>query len=141
MQSAAARSEPLPNRNGPGEADRAIMRHFLDKPGFLLARIDQICTSLYGDLSSGETLAQAEILLLSDALGATPQVALARAAGIDSSTTAYVLANLAARDWVTRDADESDRRRTVVALTAAGDARIGRITADYARLQQLLLAP
>src|SRR3954468_10587136 len=106
MRSATARSEQLPNRPCPDEADQAIMRHFLDKPGFLLARIDQICTSLYGDLSSGETLAQAEILLLSDALGATPQVALARAAGVDTSTTAYVLANLAARNWVTRRADE-----------------------------------
>jgi DNA-binding MarR family transcriptional regulator len=141
MSSAAARSEPLQNRARPDEVDHAIMRHFLDKPGFLLARIDQICTSLYGDLASGETLGQAELLLLSDALGAAPQVALARAAGIDSSTTAYVLANLADRNWVVRRADEGDRRRAVVALTAEGKARIGRITSDYARLQQSLLAP
>ena len=38
MRSAAARSEPLPNRACPDEADQAIMRHFLKKPGFLLAR-------------------------------------------------------------------------------------------------------
>ena len=141
MPSAAARSEPLPNQSDPGGADRAIMDHFLQKPGFLLARVDQICTSIYGDLSSGETLAQAEFLLLGEALGAVPQVALARAAGINTSTTAFVLANLAARKWIARCADDGDRRRTVVALTAEGKARIGRIASDYAKLQQRLMAP
>src|SRR3954464_118675 len=83
----AARSEPLPNRACPDEGEQAIMRHFLEKPGFLLARIDQICTSLYGDLSSGETLGQAEFLLLIDSFGVASQVALARAAGVDTSPT------------------------------------------------------
>jgi DNA-binding MarR family transcriptional regulator len=117
------------------------MRHFLEKPGFLLARIDQICTSLYGDLSSGETLGQAEFLLLVDWFGVASQADLARAAGIDTSTTAYVLANLAARKWIARRTDESDRRRTVIALTAEGKARVGRIASDYATLQERLLAP
>jgi DNA-binding MarR family transcriptional regulator len=131
----------LPNRASPDEADQAIMRHFLEKPGFLLARIDQICTALYGELSSGETLGQAEFLLLIDSFGVAPQVALARAAGVDTSTTAYVLANLAARKWIARRADECDRRRTAIALTADGRARIGRIASDYASLQERLLAP
>jgi DNA-binding MarR family transcriptional regulator len=141
MRSATARSGPLADGICPADADLGIMRNFLEKPGFLLARIDQICTSLYGDLSSGETLAQAEFLLLSDALGAVPQVRLARTAGIDTSTTAYVLANLAARNWIARRADAADRRRAIVALTREGKARIGRIRADYARLQEHFLAP
>lgn len=117
------------------------MGHFLTKPGFLLARVDQICTALYGELSSGETLAQAEFLLLIDALGTPPQIALARAAGVDTSTTAYILSNLCARGWIGRSEDETDRRRAVVALTAEGAARIGRIASDYAALQDRLLAP
>ena len=141
MREVATRSEPLLNRACPDDADQAIMRHFLEKPGFLLARIDQICTSIYGDLSTGETLGQAEFLLLIDSFGVASQVALARAAGVDTSTTAYVLANLAARDWIARRADESDRRRTVVALTADGKARLGRIASDYSGLQERLLAP
>src|SRR3954463_406155 len=79
------RSEPLPNRACPDEGEQAIMRHFLEKPGFLLARIDQICTSLYGDLSSGETLGQAEFLLLIDSFGVASQVALAPGPGFDPS--------------------------------------------------------
>lgn len=117
------------------------MGFFLSKPGFLLARVDQICTSLYGDLSSGETLGQAEFLLLIGALGAAPQIRLARGAGVDTSTTAYVLANLCTHGWVERTSDATDRRRAVVALTAAGKARLGQVAADYAALQQQLLAP
>lgn len=126
---------------GHAASDAAIMGHFLTKPGFLLARIDQICTVLYGERSSGETLAQAEFLLLIDALGTPPQIALARAAGVDTSTTAYILTNLCARGWIARTEDEADRRRAVIALTDEGKARIPRTAADYATLQDRLLAP
>jgi DNA-binding MarR family transcriptional regulator len=121
--------------------DCEIMGFFLSKPGFLLARVDQVCTSLYGELSSGETLAQAEFLLLTGALGEAPQIRLARGAGVDTSTTAYILTNLAARNWVARNADTADRRRAVVALTPGGEARLGKIEADYLALQRHLLAP
>jgi DNA-binding MarR family transcriptional regulator len=138
---AAAISDPVRPGAGHTASDGAIMAHFLTKPGFLLARVDQICTALYGELSAGETLAQAEFLLLIDALGTPPQVALARAAGVDTSTTAYILSNLCARHWVARTEDEADRRRAVVALTAGGQARIARTAADYATLQDRLLKP
>lgn len=138
MPSAAARSVP-DDASPPG--DLAVMRIFLGKPGFLLARIDQICTSLHAELSAGETLAQAELLLLIDALGAAPQVALARGAGVDTSTTALVLSNLCTRGWIDRDADAADRRRAVVRLSEAGAARIERTRADFAELQSRLLAP
>ncbi|HTU10675.1 MAG TPA: MarR family transcriptional regulator [Allosphingosinicella sp.] len=140
MRSVAALSDSLSTDAGPA-SDAAIMRHFLTKPGFLLARVDQICTALYGERGSGETLAQAEFLLLVDALGTPPQVALARAAGVDTSTTAYVLANLCARGLVARTEDAQDRRRAVVTLTAAGRTRLAPVAADYAALQDILLAP
>lgn len=137
MRSAARSAADDP----PPAGDRAVMRIFLGKPGFLLARVDQICTSLHAELSVGETLAQAEFLLLIHALGAAPQIALARAAGVDTSTTALVLANLRTRGWVDRNADTADRRRAVVRLTDEGAARMARIDADFAALQARLLAP
>jgi DNA-binding MarR family transcriptional regulator len=136
-----AASSTVENDAGDPGPDRAIMGQFLTKSGFLLARIDQICTSLYGDLSSGETLAQAEFLLLLDALGPAPQIRLARAAGVDTSTTAYILANLGTRGWIARCADATDRRRAVVTLTPEGESRIGKIRSDYAELQRQLMAP
>lgn len=119
-------------------ANRALMARFMSRPGFLLARVDQISTALYGDIPAGETLAQAEFLLLLDAIQPVPQIALARAAGVDKSTTAYVLDNLEARGWAQRTADAADRRRAVVALTDAGSQRAARIRADYAELQRQL---
>jgi DNA-binding MarR family transcriptional regulator len=140
MRETAAPSDPENETDAPG-VDRAIMGQFLTKSGFLLARVDQICTSLYGELSSGETLAQAEFLLLLDGLGPAPQIRLARAAGVDTSTTAYILANLGTRGWIARCADQTDRRRAVVTLTPDGASRATTIRADYAELQRQLMAP
>jgi len=122
-------------------ADHAIMKVFMSRPGFLLARVDQISTALHGEIAAGETLAQAEFLLLLDAVGAAPQIALAHAAGVDKSTTAYILDNLEARGWAERTADAQDRRRAAVALTDEGASRVVRIRAQYAELQRRLTAP
>jgi DNA-binding MarR family transcriptional regulator len=122
-------------------SDDAIMARFQTKPGFLLARIDQICTSIYGGASAGETLAQAEFMLLLEALGAIPQITLARAAGVDKSTTAYVLDNLQQRGWVARAACSDDRRRALVSLTPDGASRMDRVRDDYAELQRQLVEP
>lgn len=117
------------------------MRVFVGKPGFLLARIDQIGTALYGDLSAGETLAQAEFLLLIDALASPDQISLARSAGVDKSTTAVILDNLAAGGLIRRIPDETDRRRTRPALTEAGRRRLAETRGAFAALQDSLTAP
>jgi len=122
-------------------SDVGIMARFQARPGFLLARIDQICTAIHGEISSGETLAQAEFLLLLDAFGAVSQIALARAAGVDKSTTGYVLDNLQTRDLIVRTACPDDRRRALVSLTPAGAGRIARVRADHAELQHQILLP
>ncbi|WP_162806612.1 MarR family winged helix-turn-helix transcriptional regulator [Sphingosinicella terrae] len=117
------------------------MARFLARPGFLLARIDQICTAIHAGLSDGETLAQAEFLMLLDRLGPMSQIVLARAAGVDKSTTAYVIDNLTVRGWAERTACPEDRRRSMVSLTAESRARMGRIGAHFAELQRQLTAP
>jgi DNA-binding MarR family transcriptional regulator len=137
MQDAAARDIAVTS----SDFDAAVMARFLARPGFLLARVDQIATSIHGGLSGGETPAQAEFLLLLDTLGAIPQIRLARAAGVDKSTTAYVLDNLQTRGLIARAACADDKRRALVSLTDAGKARIDRVRADHAELQRLLFAP
>jgi len=127
--------------SGAALSDSAIMARFLVKPGFLIARVDQISTAIYGGLSAGETLAQAEFLLLLDALGTIPQIALARAGGVDKSTTAYVLNNLETRGWVARTVCPDDRRRMLVSLTAGGAARVARIRGDHDALERQLIQP
>jgi DNA-binding MarR family transcriptional regulator len=129
----------------PGDVRRVpindVMRIFVRKPGFLLARIDQIANALYGTLSQGgETLAQAEILLAIEAGESSDQVGLARACGIDTSTTAIILDNLQLTALITRVQDQRDRRRSVAVLTGEGKTRMAAVRHGFAGLQEELLS-
>lgn len=122
-------------------SDRKLMEPFLSKPGFLLARVDQICTAIFSSLSNNTTLSQAEFLLLLDRLGPMIQIELARAAGVDKSTTAYILDNLQARGWIERTVREHDRRSSLISLTAAGVEALPQIKRDFSELQRQLALP
>jgi len=133
---------------GAGTADHVrrvpiddVMRIFVRKPGFLLARIDQIANALYGGLAQGgETLAQAEILVAIAHGDARDQVGLARASGIDTSTTAIIIDNLELTGLVSRVQDKGDRRRSLPVLTDEGQRRMPAVTASFAALQDELLS-
>jgi len=117
-----------------------VMRIFLRKPGFLLSRIDQIANALYGLASEGaETLAQAEMLLAIAAGDGTDQVGLARACGVDTSTTGVILDNLQQAGLVTRVQDRQDRRRSLPMLTDKGRARMPGVAEAFAALQDEML--
>lgn len=117
-----------------------VMRVFLCKPGFLLNRIDQIANALHGmQAEAGETLAQAEILLAIEAGGESDQVGLARACGIDTSTTAIILDNLEMTGLITRAQDTRDRRRSLPVLTGKGRERMADVGRAFAALQENLL--
>jgi len=120
-----------------------LMATFINKPGFLLARIDQIANAVYAGLGDGETLAQAELLATLQAHGAagdpTDQIGLARACGIDTSTTATILDNLEMTGLVARQEDEKDRRRSLPVLTHLGRQRMAGVDAAFAALQAQLV--
>ena len=117
------------------------MRVLFGKPGFLLARIDQIATALHVAHTPETTLAQSEFLLLLEHIGPVPQIALARAAGVDKSTTGLVLDNLEARDLIARAPCAEDRRRAQVSLTTQGQAALGEVRAAFDAVQRDLLLP
>lgn len=123
------------------DTDSAIMAVLFRKPGFLLARIDQIVTALHARRRPGTTLAQSELLLLLDRHDAMPQIALARAAGMDKSTVGLVLDNLEARQWIARTICAEDRRRAEISLSARARAGLPAIAADFAALQREVLLP
>lgn len=119
-----------------------VMRIFVRKPGFLLNRIDQIANALYGALSEGgETLAQAEMMLAIAARPGSDQVGLARACGIDTSTTAIILGNLEMTGRVARAQDERDRRRSLPVLTEAGERQLLTVRTAFDALQAEMLQP
>lgn len=118
-----------------------IMDLFLTKPAFLLARVDQICTALYAAHSGGETLAQAELLLLLAQSDERDQISLSRAAGVDKSTTALILDNLAGNGLIERIPDPQDRRRARPRLTETGNSRTEAAREAFIRLQEELAEP
>ncbi|MXP24963.1 MarR family transcriptional regulator [Altererythrobacter indicus] len=127
--------------SGSMSADVRIMAHFLAKPGFLLARVDQITTALFSSLCQTVTLNQAELLLLLERLGPMAQITLARSAGVDKSTTAYILDNMQARGWVKRVDCEQDRRRVQVHLTSDAKLILPEISEHFANLQRQFESP
>ena len=117
-----------------------VMRIFVNKPGFLLNRIDQIANVIYGTCAAGgETLAQAEMLLAIAQGERMDQVGLARACGIDTSTAAVIIANLEVTGLITREQDPLDRRRSLPLITVAGGARLPAVRKAFAQLQEELL--
>ncbi|MXP25642.1 MarR family transcriptional regulator [Altererythrobacter indicus] len=119
-------------------SDSELMRHFLAKPGFLAARIDQICTVLFADLCDCVTLSQAELILLIDRFGPMSQIQLARSAGNDKSTTAYIVSNLEKAGRMIRKPSSTDRRVSLVHLSDDMSAEVGQLRSGFETLQQKL---
>jgi DNA-binding MarR family transcriptional regulator len=125
------------------------MRRFIQQPGFLLARINQIAAAIHAEAFRAEavaetlveTLAQAEFLLLLASSAHPDQISLARAAGVDTSTTALILGNLEARGLVSKEPDPDDRRRLMLCLTTAGRRRLTQTRAAFLETQQRLVEP
>jgi DNA-binding MarR family transcriptional regulator len=118
-----------------------VMQWFVCQPGFLLARINQIYVALHNEVSKGETPAQAEFLLLLASSEKPDQVSLARASGMDTSTTALVLTNLETRGLVVRESDPDDRRRSVLRLTSSGRRQVAVARDAFLETQSRLVDP
>src|SRR5215208_84326 len=90
--------------------------------GLLLARLGQEATARFRRSVRPLNLGAQQFIVLKqlEALGSCSQSALADALGIDYSNLASVTGELYRRELIERSRDESDRRRYVVELTAAG---------------------
>jgi len=73
--------------------------------------------------------------------GPASQARLGRRTGIDESDVVAALNELAAGGYVKRTADPEDRRRNIVAITAAGAARLRRLDKVVVQVQDELLRP
>jgi DNA-binding MarR family transcriptional regulator len=118
-----------------------VMRRFASQPGFLLSRVNQIYVALHNEVSNGQTPAQAEFMLLLASSEKPDQISLARAAGVDTSTTALVLANLEARGLVLRESDPDDRRRSILRLTSAARRQMSAVRETFIETQSRLIEP
>ena len=104
--------------------------------------------ALAGQRIGGEALASAgahrshyAVLAALDEGGPANQAALGRRCGVDPSDMVALLRVLADDRLVARRPDESDRRRNVIEITAAGRRRLAELGDVVAAAQESLLAP
>lgn len=81
------------------------------------------------------------LLTALDESGPDSQAALSRRCGVDRSDMVALVNDLARGGLVERRPDETDRRRNVVSLTAAGRKRLQALREVIAAAQDELLAP
>lgn len=114
-----------------------------ERPGFRLRRAHQTALSVFAEECDAfdVTTTQYGILVALRARPGLDQAGLARALGLDRSTTGMVVALLGERGLVTRSRHATDGRRRVLGLSPEGEAFLARITPAAERARQRLLAP
>ncbi|WP_084011231.1 MarR family winged helix-turn-helix transcriptional regulator [Pseudofrankia sp. DC12] len=73
--------------------------------------------------------------------GASSQASLGRRCGFDRSDVAAMVNELATAGYVERTEDPADRRRNIIAITDAGQARLAEFDVIAEAMQDRLLAP
>ena len=119
------------------------MNRLRRKPSWLLSQ-----AAIAGDRLVNEALADEgvlksrfRVLLAMAGDGPLSQAELGRRVHVDRSDMAAVVAELEDLGYVTRERDATDRRRNVVALTAAGSDALERMDAAVETAQARLLEP
>jgi DNA-binding MarR family transcriptional regulator len=114
-----------------------------ERPGYLIRRLHQIHVAIFLDECAEYGITPVQYAVMTALLNApgADQVTLARHAGIDRTNVADVLARLAQRGLVKREAGTQDRRMRIARLTEEGD-RVAR-DMEHASLsaQAKLMAP
>jgi DNA-binding MarR family transcriptional regulator len=113
------------------------------RPGFMLRRAHQIAVSVFMGATAELkiTTTQYGVLFLLRHHEGTDQARVARLLGLDRSTTALVIRKLEARGLVSCMADQTDRRRHVLALTVEGRDMLGHLARPAENAMQTLLQP
>ena len=128
------------NRHGSGEQSRAPRGS--SSPAFLLAQVGAHAASKFAERLRpiGLSPAHAGILRILDAAPAITQQALAGALGSPPSRLVALVDELEAKGLVERQANETDRRRYALCLTAKGKSVLHTIGSLAREHQETLLA-
>ncbi len=109
--------------NGAAEAEDYVLE---EQVGFLLRQAHQRSTAIFMDIMGDLDLTprQFSVLMKVRKDGAVSQNRLGRLTAMDPATMQGVIQRLRERDLVSRRADPTDRRRTLLSLTATGRALV-----------------
>ena len=112
------------------------------RPGFLIRRAQQIAVSMFLDETGklGITNTQYGILIVLKHQPGIDQISVAKALGLDRSTTGMVLGKLEEAGLVGRHVMKNDRRKRNLALTRAGERMIESLAEPARRAQTRVLA-
>ena len=113
-----------------------------DQIGFILRQVVQRHAGLFAAGMDGEvTATQWAALAKLDERGPSSQNLLGRMVAMDAATIKGVIDRLSARGLTETRPDPTDRRRHLVALTAAGEATVRRLVSRAVRITEDTLAP
>jgi DNA-binding MarR family transcriptional regulator len=112
-------------------------------PGHHIRRLQQIAVALFLQETEAFGLTPVQFAALQGVAAApgVDQRTLARAIGLDTSTTGGVVDRLEARGLLLRSANPDDRRVRLLSLTPAGAALLHDVTPAMLRAQQRILEP
>lgn len=116
---------------------------FRHAPGHLIRRAHQVAVAIFMEETAGHEVTPVQFAIL-NALLQDPgedQVTLARKVAFDAATFGSVIGRLEARGWVRREADESDRRRKRLWVTADGAEAARRMRRSVGKVQSRILQP
>lgn len=109
-------------------------------PGYLIRRAQQVHLSIWNDVF-GRELTAPQYAVLAATAGRDPvdQARIGARASLDSSSVADIVTRLAAKGWLTRRRDPSDRRRMLIELTSPAVIAMRHLTRSADEVQKLLL--
>lgn len=108
--------------------------------GHLIRRAEQVHTALWSQHVSREITSQQVAVL--NALGRDPgidQRTLSQLTSLDRSTVNHMLRRLTDQQYVSQERDETDRRRTLLTLTAEGAELLDSLIGPAERINEQLL--
>lgn len=135
--------KPSPAAETPGQAAADTLAALYARPGFKLRRAHQVAMSVFAEECGAfdVTTTQYGILVALREQPGLDQIGVAKAVGLDRSTTGMVVASLQARGLLTRGPHPTDRRRHALSLTPAGGDLLRQVGPAAERARQRLLAP
>jgi len=127
----------------PGDEPAGPLEVLYARPGFKLRRAHQVAMSIFAE-ECGDfdvTTTQYGILVALREQPGLDQIGVAKAVGLDRSTTGMVVATLQSRGLLARERHGTDRRRHVLTLTPEGHDLLRRVGPAAERAKRRLLAP
>lgn len=112
-------------------------------PGHLIRRAQQIAVAEFALEMADFDITPVQFALLNALLetSGVDQITLAKSVAFDPATSGSVIARLEAKGWVRREADENDRRRKLLFVTAEGMQALEGMQEAVQRAQQRILQP